>query len=789
MLSLQKMPVRRRLLLILVSLFIPIFFLQYVVIDQKIKAIRFSEKQRIGVQFERPVMGLLDEVADYELTWLLARSNDIDALKTLPEAQTGIDLLFDELEKAEKAHGELLGLVGQDAPAMLKAESLRREWGAIKSATNYDRQAYKNLTARFVALIGYIGDDQTLILDPDLDSFYLAHLVFADMPRMLEQVAVVKALGYVGLNDNGHVLPESMRVDLSQAMSIVDYYTTHVVEKSVRKAIIADPNYYGASPTLTQNLPPKLTGIMDGTKNLGAFVQQMSHGQPTNPVEFVDNADVVHDGVADIGVATLDELNTLIEIRIAALKTEFLFNLSLSGIAMMVALFLFARTASSVAVPVRTIQQALGRIADGDTDFDFNASNGRDEISLLSQAALRLKANVEEAYRLKQMVQDMPLNVFALDVRDHGRIKYLNNAAAGLLRQLGDAVSVTPEHAIDTPFIRLCPETSDLGPVISQRSHLPHRNRIRVGQEIIDQNISPIISQKGEYTGAMVNWTLVTSQDKLANMFEQDIKSIANTVASAATELSLTAQSMVAAIQQSINQTNNASHAASMTTHNVHSVATAAEQMSAFVQEISSQINKTASLVAQSNEKAHRADGMAVILTDATKKVSSAIELIMAISSQINLLALNATIESARAGEAGKGFAVVAGEVKSLANQTDRNIGDIQKVIGEMAEAAQDIIRALLEIRASVQEIDQATGSVASAIEEQSATANEIARNMQTAAESTQIISENLGSVSASSSEAGSAAEQVLAAANELSQQAENLDAQVDAFLAKIRQA
>lgn len=62
-------------------------------------------------------------------------------------------------------------------------------------------------------------------------------------------------------------------------------------------------------------------------------------------------------------------------------------------------------------------------------------------------------------------------------------------------------------------------------------------------------------------------------------------------------------------------------------------------------------------------------------------------ESIASIAAQTNLLALNASIEAARAGEHGRGFAVVADEIRTLAEQSDAYVGNIQGVVAEVSKA------------------------------------------------------------------------------------------------------
>lgn len=281
----------------------------------------------------------------------------------------------------------------------------------------------------------------------------------------------------------------------------------------------------------------------------------------------------------------------------------------------------------------------------------------------------------------------------------------------------------------------------------------------------------------------------VEKVDSLINLFQQKASEAVSTVASAATELTQTANHVTGMMDSASEAAKSGANSASETTTNVETVAAAAEQMSGSVSDISSQMHHANQLVSKSVETVVTADSNAKKMTDSSEKVKEVVNIIADIAGQINLLALNATIESARAGEAGKGFAVVAGEIKNLASQTNQSIEEIDKVISEMGVVSDDIVGSLGEIKASVESIFEVSGNVAAAVEEQSATTDEIAGSMLTAAQGAQQITDNIKAISESTTSSREASSQVSNAALELSTQAEFLDKEVKTFLSDIKEA
>ncbi|MDG1286362.1 MAG: methyl-accepting chemotaxis protein [Rickettsiales bacterium] len=277
------------------------------------------------------------------------------------------------------------------------------------------------------------------------------------------------------------------------------------------------------------------------------------------------------------------------------------------------------------------------------------------------------------------------------------------------------------------------------------------------------------------------------TMDDLANSFEEKVQIIIDKVTLSSKTLHGTAESLVLLVRNMMESSHEVETASNSAMENIENVASSTKELSVSAAEISTQINKSTSVVNQTVQKTISSDTSTQRLVEVSEEIGNVMSMIHDITGQINLLALNATIESARAGEAGKGFAVVASEVKNLASQTGNATEEINNKVINSQEVSRDVATALSEIKALVSAINEYAASIASAVEEQHATTSNIAHNMQVATDASRKITANAHDVSHDAGKASEGANQVLEAAQNLTEQGVDLQDQVSKFLKEVR--
>jgi methyl-accepting chemotaxis protein len=369
----------------------------------------------------------------------------------------------------------------------------------------------------------------------------------------------------------------------------------------------------------------------------------------------------------------------------------------------------------------------------------------------------KIKA-IEESDRQQDMLDQMPTSVLLADAKTF-EVVYANATSLATLKELEHLLPVKADKIVGSCIDIFHKHPEHQRKMLADPKNLPHRAKIKLGDETLDLKVSAIMNAKGEYAYMLLVWTVVTAQVELANNFDSNVKGVVEAVSSASTELLSSSETMAAAAEEVNAQS--------------HTVAAAAEQLAASINEISAQTQRTNDAVQRAVEGARQSNDRISALQTKAEDIGSIIGSITDIASQTNLLALNATIEAARAGDAGKGFAVVASEVKNLSNQTAKATDDIAREITAIQQETKASVDAIANVISLVGDIAEMAAAIASAVEEQNAATSEV--------------TQNIAGVTQASGESGAAAAQTNSAAGELSHQAENLRSRVEEFLSEVR--
>ena len=370
----------------------------------------------------------------------------------------------------------------------------------------------------------------------------------------------------------------------------------------------------------------------------------------------------------------LDRRNSSETAAMGASRLALLFGVAIAiGLSALLC-WLLTRT---IARPVHTMTQTMRRLASGDHKVDVPALGRRDEVGEMAGAVVAFKDAAIEKIRLENetaaersgVEQERERAEDARAATTHAQTQVVEKLATGLSKlSARDLTFSIPEpFAAEYETLR-----ADFNSAMSS---------LRQSMQAIAGSTHTVGSGSQE---------IASASDDLSRRTEQQAASLEETAA-ALDEITATVKRSAEGAKQANAVASGAKHDALKSGEVMNDAVTAMSE-----------------------------------IEQSSNQITQIIGVIDEIAFQTNLLALNAGVEAARAGDAGRGFAVVAQEVRALAQRSAEAAKEIKTLIASSSEQVKrgvrlvgDTGKALDGIAAKVTEIDSLIAEIAQSAQEQ----------------------------------------------------------------------
>jgi PAS domain S-box-containing protein len=315
-----------RLLLVALMGAVPLFIVSLTLLKTTYGELSdFAVQEQRGNAFQRPLEQLLALLPRYQDATRRARVAGAARDDAVRELERQLDLAFASLGQSYTGEvGQSLRLDDGLAQRGLHSSRLsivEAKWREAKTSPLADSARdtlLPQLVSSVLDLIRLSGDHSNLILDDDLDSYYLASITLTRLPEMQQR------LGDVGLYAGEWLRADAAASKREQlaVMAALLGRQLEGVNRDAQTSLREDARFYGVSPSLGARLPPAVDHFTSKTWPLVRLLEQAAAGQVVGASQLERVAWEAHGESFRLWQVGSAELDQLLQRRIDAIGSK-----------------------------------------------------------------------------------------------------------------------------------------------------------------------------------------------------------------------------------------------------------------------------------------------------------------------------------------------------------------------------------------------------------------------------------------------------------------------------------
>ncbi|MBC9784613.1 HAMP domain-containing protein [Heliobacterium chlorum] len=177
-----------KFMLIALLLLVPASYTMYKLFDITNRAvIEFAQNENKGVEYIKRVNGLLKDVLQQRNRIVQVQISKSTTGEQWKRGQESIERSIAAVDAVEQLYGGEFG-------SKEKWDEIKKRWNEIKGKApdlqgDSDFERYNEFVTNIVSLIAFVGDKSNLILDPDLDTYYLMDGLVLKLPNLMNSLS------------------------------------------------------------------------------------------------------------------------------------------------------------------------------------------------------------------------------------------------------------------------------------------------------------------------------------------------------------------------------------------------------------------------------------------------------------------------------------------------------------------------------------------------------------------------------------------------------------------------